>query len=390
MDRICVVTTTTLIVDFFLGPQLRALAAAGHRVVLAYNRGEPAPDPARVGPVDCARFDLRREIAPLHDAAGLVQLLFYFLRQRPDGVVSVAPKAGLLAMIAARLAGVPLRCHIFQGEVWATRRGAMRRLLRTSDRITAALASHVLVVSASERDFLVREGIVSSGKATVLGSGSIRGVDTARFAPDPAARAQVRIEMAIPAGHRVILFLGRLKRDKGVVDLARAFALVAPARADWHLLLVGPDEDDLRTEVEAACGPDLRARLHIADLTPHPQRYVAAADILCLPSHREGFGNTILEAGAARLPVVASRIYGIEDAAVEGETALLHRPGDAVDLAARLGALMDDPALRERLGAAGQVRVLECFKEEDVVARYARYFSERLASGGGREHGPAT
>ncbi len=377
MKKLCMVTTTPLIVDFFLGRHLAEFSRVS-QLSLVFNASEGEPAVARGVPVHLIDVPIRREIAPLWDAVALLRLIRLFWRDRLDGVISVAPKAGLLAMTAAWVARVPFRCHVFQGEVWATRRGAMRALLRSADRLTARLSTHQLVVSRSEREFLVREGVVAAAHAQVLGPGSISGVDIERFRPGRLDRKDVRASVGVIDTDLLIIFVGRLKRDKGVLDLARAWAPLAATDSRLHLLFVGPDEDGLRDAIQAEVPSAVADRLSFEGLTPSPERYLGAADIVCLPSYREGFPITVLEGAAMGLPVLASRIYGIEDAAVEGVTALFHRPGDVEDIRRQLDHLVRDPDLRRRLGAAGRARVQADFEAGQVVGRYVAFVSEAI------------
>lgn len=242
---------------------------------------------------------IERKIAPWRDLRALVALFRLFERERFDIVISVVPKAGLLGMLAAFLLRVPRRVHIFQGEVWASRRGPMRWLLKRLDGLTARLATHVLAVSESERSFLEQEGVAPVGKLQVLGAGSICGVETSRFQPDAVARARVRAELGIPESAVLCIFLGRLTEDKGVLELAHAFAQSATTHPALWLLLVGPDEEDMQVRLRALVPPEQASRMLIRPFANEPQQMLAAADFLCLPSYREGFGMAILEAAAA-------------------------------------------------------------------------------------------
>ena len=178
-------------------------------------------------------------------------------------------------------------------------------------------------------------------------------MDPARFRRDPAARRAIRRSLAIPARAVTLLFVGRLHRDKGVLDLACAFARLADRRPDIHLLIVGPDEQNLTDAVRALCSRH-QGRLHFSGFTGTPELLMAASDILCLPSYREGFGSVIIEAAAVGLPAVASRIYGVTDAVVDGETGLLHDPADVRGMVAQMERLVSDPELRRSLGASAQ------------------------------------
>jgi glycosyltransferase involved in cell wall biosynthesis len=285
-------------------------------------------------------------------------------------VHSFGPKAGLLATWAGGRAGVPARLHTFTGQVWASRRGPMRALLRAADRAIVRCATEVLADSASQRDFLVREGVVAPQRCRVLGAGSVCGVDAQRFRPDPEARAAVRAELGIGAQAPVVLFVGRVTRDKGILDLARAFGALGAEFPGAVLLVVGPDEEGLGAQLQGLCA----GRARLVGYTHAPERYMAAADLLCLPSYREGFGAVVIEAAAAGLPAIGSRIYGIVDAVQEGKTGLLFEPGGAGELQAHLRRLLGDAALREHLGTAARARALAEFAQERLVgALEARY-----------------
>lgn len=381
--RVCVVVTTPLIVRFFLTRHIVELSRRFDTTLVANTESDTyAPPPSL--PVRVEKVQIARKIAPWRDLKALAHLICLFARERFDAVYAVTPKAGLLAMTAAALTGTPLRVHTFQGEVWAHRRGFMRHLLKTMDRITARAATHLLAVSHSEREFLEREGVTRPGSVTVLGRGSIGGVDLQRFAPDPAARSTVRAELAIPEGQVVCAYVGRLTVDKGVLDLARAFATLRAECPGLWLLLVGPDEDNLRPRIEAICGGE---RLVFAGYTERPQRYMAAADMLCLPSYREGFGMVIIEAAAVGIPAVGSRVYGITDAVVEGETGLLFAPGDVADLTHKLRRLVASPELRTTLGRNAMERVKRDFSQAMVVDAFIRFFENLVASAGRAKRG---
>jgi glycosyltransferase involved in cell wall biosynthesis len=249
--RLCFVVSSPMTAEAFLAGHVRALA--DHFDVHLIVNSDPAsithPDLARA---TIHRARIERAIAPLEDLQGLVQLYRIMRRERFSAVHSVTPKAGLLTAIAAFLARVPLRFHTFTGQVWATRNGVGRTLLKALDAVIARLNTHVFVDSASQRAFLQHEGVLAQSQGIVLGHGSVCGVDAERFAPDAQARAAVRSELDIPDGALVYLFVGRLTQDKGVLELASAFAAVARDREDSFLVLVGPDEDALEAPIREA------------------------------------------------------------------------------------------------------------------------------------------
>jgi glycosyltransferase involved in cell wall biosynthesis len=323
--------------------------------------------------IEVLQVGIERQISVLADLRALFTLVGVFRREKFDVVHSVTPKAGLLAALAGAVTGVPVRIHTFTGQVWATRRGAMRLLLKRLDRLTASLATHVLADSASQRDFMIAEGVVAADKVSVLGQGSVNGVDAQRFHPDEGTRAAVRAEHGVPAGAPLFLYLGRLSRDKGLLDLAQAFA----AQESGWLLLVGPDEEGLAPQIRAAAGA-AAGRLRLAGYTDQPERYMAAADVFVLPSYREGFGSVVLEAAAAGVPAIANRIYGLTDAVVEGETGLLVPPRDVPALARAMRELALDSSRRQALGRAARERALRDFRPADLTRALLAYYDAAL------------
>lgn len=373
VPKMCMLAATPLSVHFFLKPHLIALSHH-FEVTLACNPKNDAYLPPLDLPVRQVAVGIARKISPLRDLIALFELYGLFRRERFDLVVSVAPKAGLLGMLAAFLAGVPCRVHFFQGEVWASKRGPMRILLKTMDRVIAQVAHHVLAMGPGERRFLEVQGVTSLGQVQVLGSGSISGVDLERFRPDPEARSSLRKTHGIPDDAVVCLFLGRFTADKGVFDLVSAFAMCSEKNPRLWLILAGPDEEGVSPRLRSALQGETVRRMLIEGFTRTPERYLAAADFLCLPSYREGFSVVVIEAAAVGIPTIGSRIYGVSDAIVEGVTGLLVSPGDVPQLAAALSRLADDGVLRARLASAGRARVENEFEQTKVVAGYVEFF----------------
>lgn len=371
MKRVCLVTTSPLIVNFFLVPHLLYLRDR-YALTLVVNTEEDVALKPLPG-IEVVSIPIRRKISLAQDLRVFGILFAFFRRRRFDLVHSFSPKAGLLTASAGALSRLPLRVHTFTGQVWATRTGPMRSLLKFTDRIVGALATQVLADSASQQRFLESERIVRAGKCEVLAAGSVTGVDLQRFRPDVVTRASVRHELLITDDAIVLLFLGRINREKGVPELLEAYRALSRLHPQTHLLLVGPDEDRL---LETLGATELSGRLHVRGYTHSPERYVAAADVLCLPSHREGFGSVIIEAAAAGVPAVASRIYGVTDAIVEEETGLLHKPGDIGELTRQLARIIGDDSLRHQLGRNARRRAVEEFSQ----ARLTRALSDFYAS----------
>lgn len=365
MKKLCFVATVPEVVTSFLKEHIRASAAQWSVTVVTNSA---SADFLKGTGATFVPLPVERKVFLWRDLRALLQLMALFRRERFDMVHSIMPKTGLLTMLAGWLTGVPHRIHTFTGQVWATRCGWRRTALKFFDKLIVRLATRVLVDSPSQRDFLLAEGVLTAGKGEVIGHGSICGVDTERFHPSPEIRNTVRRELNISEHAVVVIFLGRLNRDKGMLDLADAFTRVASSRPEALLLLVGAEEDVTFPVMQQRCTP-FQGRLRKVDFTPVPERYMAAADIFCLPSYREGFGQVIIEAAAAGLPSVCSRIYGITDAVEDERTGLLIAPGDIHALTRALESLLDDTSLRQKMGAAARQRVQNLFSSYDITQK---------------------
>jgi glycosyltransferase involved in cell wall biosynthesis len=380
MARVCVVTASEFTVQAFLMGHLARLARE-HEVTVVTDKLEPARLRDRGIRATVTPLAIERGIDPRKDVVASAALLRVFTATRFDLVYSVTPKSGLLAMSVGLAARIPVRVHTFTGQVWATKRGVAREVLKNADRFIAACATRVLVDSPSQRDFLLQERVIPREKSGVLANGSISGVDVSRFRVTPEQRASARGELGIGEQDFVFLFVGRLNRDKGVLDLALAFRDVAAKHPSARLFVVGPDEGGITREMQEAAGAAKDA-VRFVGRTPLPERFMAAADCFTLPSYREGFGTSIIEAACAGLPAIASRIYGVTDAVVDGETGLLHAPHDVAAIRDAMLRVLEDCDLTRRMGSAAEARAARDFSAERLSEEFARELNRLLEEAG--------
>ena len=372
MKKLCYVATIPAVVNSFLRAHIKT-AAVKYRVTVVCN----ATDKHLLEGINAHIVSLpfERKPAPWRDALALYYLFKLFRREQFDIVHSIMPKTGMLAMLAAWLARVPVRIHTFTGQVWVTKRGLQRALLKSFDMMIGNFATCILADSPSQRDFLLHEKGLYQRKIKVIGAGSICGVDPLRFHPDPLARRLVRQEMEIKEDAKVILYVGRLNRDKGILDLADAFNIIAKQDSNVVLLFVGAEEEVHFSHVQEVCF-EYGNRLYYENFTAHPEKYMAAADIFCLPSYREGFGLTIVEAAACGVPAVASKIYGIVDAIEDDVTGILFSPGDVNSLTQALLKLITDSDKLQLMGKAARERVLELFSSEKISSEMVMLYDQ--------------
>ena len=322
-------------------------------------------------------IDIERKISLGSDLKALRQLYAYFRKMKFDAAHSLMPKAGLISAMAAWLARVPLRLHTYTGQVWATRHGAMRTMLKNMDRLIAKLNTHVLTDGFSQRDFLIKEKVIKAKKSLVLGKGSVCGVRTESFTPNAEIRAVKRAELGITDGQKAFMFLGRLNRDKGIVELLTAYNKLAEEVKDSKLVLFGNDEENMQQMFPSLANLSDNNFLYYG-LTREPYNMLQAADIFVLPTYREGFGSSVIEAQCMGLPVITSDAYGVLDASIENVTGLRCKVGDADGLYDAMLYMCQHPEEAEKMGRAGRERVLRDFSVEYLVGEWKNFYNTIL------------
>ncbi len=374
--RIMFVATTPFAVNAFLASHLSALSPH-YRVVLCVNVYAYKLLPSLSSMVAVRHISFARKISLLSDLKTFFQLFAVVWEVRPLTIHSITPKAGLLAMAVGFVARVPRRWHTFTGQVWATKQGFARSALKAFDRVIVLLASKVFADSTSQCRLLRDEGVVRDGQIGMIGSGSIAGVDLKRFCPDAVNRDRLRQQMGTDEKKCVFLFVGRLAKDKGLFDLIRAFIELSATVRDIELWVVGPDEEGLLQTLQKlaeGCGAPIRW----LGATATPEQFMIAADVLLLPSYREGFGSVVIEGAACGIPTIAYRIDGVIDAIADGCSGLLVELGDTSAFVAVMRQLAFDRELRLRLGNQARERAVRDFSSEIVTNAWLEFYRSHL------------
>jgi glycosyltransferase involved in cell wall biosynthesis len=373
----------------------RLMSRAGFDVHMISSPGELAEQSSAREGAGFHPVSMARRIAPWRDLGSLGRLCATLRRLKPQVVVAGTPKAGLLGTIAAWVLRVPVRIYYVHGLPLLTARGVRRHILRATERLACAAATHVVCVSPSMRRELIAARLCAARKTTVLANGSASGVDVGWFNPrrSLAMRADVRARLDIPGDAQVVGFVGRVVREKGICELHRAWRDLRERCASAFLMIVGPAEavDPIPEETWQALTADPRVRIVGLDWNTAP--LYAAMDVLCLPSHREGCPNVPLEAAAMQLPVVAFRVPGVVDAVHDGVTGRLVEPMQVDALADALHTYLSDAVLRQQHGAAGRRRVVALFRRELVWSALTRFYvslAARCSAAPAREPGPGT
>ena len=383
--RIMVITTVPQTLAAFFPRQLRSLAEAGFEVHAVSSPGPDLDAINQIPGVTVHAVPIERQPHPLRDCRSLFQLFRLIRRIRPQIVHSHTPKAGLLGMAAAKAAGVPVRLYTVHGLPLETRTGHWRHILEVAERASAALATRCYAVSWSLRKVVIDLKLCPAAKLATLGAGSCAGVDLDRFnAIDRSPRRwAIRQSLALPDSALLISFIGRLARDKGIGVLAQAWPAIAQQLPEAHLLLAGDDDhtDPLPVAALTALRADPRVHLTGAISANQVPAFYAATDIFVLPTFREGLSQVALEAGAMGVPIIATRVTGL-DPVIDGVTGVLVPARQSAPLAEAIVALARNASRRALMSRAAQESVAAKFSAEHVnqlwMAEYRQLVQESL------------
>jgi glycosyltransferase involved in cell wall biosynthesis len=356
-------------VVLFLTQQISFLVSKGFEVHTIASPGiENVPGDTRLSSTHHS-LPMKRTIHPFADLGALFKLCRLMWQLKPDIVQTHTPKAGLLGMVAAFLARVPIRIYTVNGLPLFTQKGISWLLVAFADWLACTLATEVICPSRCLRRFIVRNGFCRREKARTLGDGGFPGVDPEKYDPgrrSPADRIRIRRKYGIPEDALVFGFVGRIVPDKGVGELAGAWSKLREEFPQAYLLLCGHLEDvhPLPQQVFAQLQKDPRVRL-IGWSTDMPPVY-AAIDVCVLPTYREAISGVVLEAGAMEVPVVTTRVPGSVDAICKGVTGLSVPAKDSDALASALRKLARDPELRRNMGKAARRFVSDRFNHQKI------------------------
>jgi glycosyltransferase involved in cell wall biosynthesis len=381
--KVLYIVTDSLSLHSHLSPQLKSLADAGWRVGVVCGGDKVLLSKIDLHGTDVYYVPLRREIHLFSDLLAQFLLIALLWRIRPSIVNAGTAKAGLIGMIAAWFTRVPVRVYQLHGIRLETSTGWRRRLLLLTERIACRCAHKVLCVSEGVKRKASELGFCPASKLVSLGSGSCSGVEPADYtltADRYAAALALRHQLRIPLDAPVVGFIGRLTRDKGIIELLQSFSVITCLLPRTHLLLTGPfeagDPIPAPTRESILTHPNIR---HVP-WAQDPRPYLHMMDVLVLPTYREGLPGVLLEAGAAEKPVVSTYATGVIDVIVDQVTGFLCPIGDSARLAERTLKLLLDPTLARRMGRAGRVKVETAFARALVLKNLRAFYEECLES----------
>ena len=370
-------TTVPMSIKYFVEGLLPELKRK-YEVVLLSSPGIEMDEAVARHSVKGIAVPMERHISFVKDGKALIKLIRVFRKERPQMVHSMTPKAGLLCMMASWFCRVPVRVHTFTGLVWPTATGLKRRILMTTDWLTCACATHIIPEGEGVKNDLLDNGITKK-PLKVLGYGNIRGIDLEYFIISEEIKR--KSEKLASAGIFTFLFVGRIVGDKGINELVEAFQRLNDKNKNTQLILVGWFEKELdpvsektqKTINDHSCihavgtkeGDDLLA-------------YYAAADCFVFPSYREGFPNTVMEAGAMGLPSIVTDINGSREIIIQGENGVIIPPKDEQVLYDAMLRMMTDSEGRQHMAGKARQMIADRFEQGFVRKCLFDFYDEIL------------
>ena len=374
MKKLIRITTVPLSLKVLLKGQLRFMASNGFDVKGVSSEGEELREVHENEGIAVEAITMSRKITPFQDLKSLWEMWNFLRKEKPQIVHTHTPKAGIIGMLAARLAGVPHRLHTVAGLPLMEATGTKRKILNFVEKLTYSSATRVYPNSKGLYDFILQNNFTQSNKLKIIANGSSNGIDTAFFSPDQVTeieRVTLIEKLNIQPDDFVFVFVGRIVSDKGINELIKAFSELQAAEnnepAGIKLLLVGGLENDLdplnpETLAEINQNKDIISVGFQQDV----RSFFAIADALVFPSYREGFPNVVMQAGAMGLPSIVSDINGCNEIIIEGENGLIIPSKNVEKLKEKMLTLAKDKNLYTKLKGNSR-RMIENRYEQSVV-----------------------
>lgn len=369
-------TTVPISLEAFCNGMLRELSEK-YEVIALSSPDEKLDEVAEREGVRVIAVPMERHISLGGDLKSLWKMWRVLCKEKPTMVHSMTPKAGLLCMVAARMARVPVRVHTFTGLVFPTSKGLKRRILMLTDKITCACSTHIIPEGEGVKQDLLKNGITDK-PLKVLGFGNVRGVDMQYFSRRPEI-----MRMAENLRNKkffTFLFVGRIVRDKGINELCYAMDMLS-GFAPVRLILVGEYENDL-DPISEESKSIIESKTVIEYVGPKYGdeliAFYAAADCFVLPSYREGFPNTVLEAGAMGLPSIVTDINGSREIIKDRVNGMIIPSKDKKALFKVMLEMVRNKPARDRMASNARSMIGDRFEQSFVRKCLYNFYDEIL------------
>lgn len=322
------------------------------------------------------KIQFARKISLFLDVICLWKLITVMASVKPDITHSATPKPGLLSALASSVCRIKLRFHTYTGQVWMTKRNFSRLFFKKVDKFINLMCTQTLADSLSQKQFLEREFGPQSKPIMVIGEGSVSGLNLKKFSKSAATRKRIRSELMLDEKKFLAIFLGRVTKDKGISELLDAYSYFQKTDVKQHLLICGPIEGEIYQVQDFLSLPNIT----YLPVTNVAENYLNAADVLVLPSYREGFGKVVIEAAAVGIPSIGSDIIGLKDAIKDGKTGLLVPSHSALHLIDAIDSLSSNHERRIRMGIDAEKRARELFDDEQFLNHVLDFYDKMYKS----------
>jgi glycosyltransferase involved in cell wall biosynthesis len=383
MPKLIRITTAPLSLKYLLPGQMRYMNEHGFEVIMASSDGPEREEVIRNEGCRHQLVPMTRKMTPFADLRALWALYKFFKKEKPDIVHSHTPKAGLLSMLAAKMAGVKIRIHTIAGLRFMTSKGVTRKILVRMEKLTARAATQVWPNSFSLRDYITNNKLVKAAKLEVISLGSSNGINLKRFSPGNLKESKLtEIKALMKYDERLVYFLsvGRIVQDKGIDELLNAFVHVHAINPQTRLVLVGAFEDEL-DPISNGAREILKTHPGIiqAGWNDGVEYFMHLSNILVHASHREGFPNVLLQAGAMYCPIICSRIEGNIDIVENEKTGLLFDVRNEEQLRQKLEFALSNPGLMKKFAADLRHKIEQHFDQPIIHQELHRRYLELLS-----------
>jgi glycosyltransferase involved in cell wall biosynthesis len=364
------ITTVPMALRYLLPGQMQFMAANGFEVLMISAAGKELADVIKQEQCRHIIVPMTRKVTPFQDLRCLFALIRIFRKEKPDIVHTHTPKAGLLGMLAAKFCSVKVRIHTVAGLPLMVETGFKYRLLKFIERLTYSAANQVWPNSNSLMKFITEKKLCKPGKLHIISKGSTNGININRFnaaALDEKIMAEIKEQVNFSNENKYLLCIGRLVKDKGIVELVHVFTQLQKDNDDLKLILVG--------EYETTLDPLPADTLHEIDMNPsiihiswtdHVEYYMQLAGLFVFPSHREGFPNVLLQAGAMGLPIICSHITGNIDIVTNNETGLIFESGNEQQMLKLLQYALAHPQHMQTMAEKLKHEIRENYRQENI------------------------
>lgn len=383
MPKLIRVTTAPLSLNVLLPGQMGYMAKNGFDVLMVSSDG---PELEKVLQREGCRhhiIPMTRQMTPLSDLRCLWHMYRLFKKEKPDIVHSHTPKAGLLAMLAAKFAGVKIRIHTVAGLRFVTTKGFGRKVLIAMEKLTGKAATHVWPNSFSLSKYMIENNLADAKKVEVIGQGSSNGINLARYSVSALKEDRIeQIKKQIQYDPSLIYFLsvGRIVHDKGMDELLTAFVKLYQQHKNTRLVLVGAFEDYVDPVSENARHLiQTHPGVIMAGWSDSVEYFMYLSFALIHPSHREGFPNVLLQAGAMKCPIICSRIEGNIDIVEHEKTGLLFEVKDPEMLFQQMQYALENPSILNQYTTLLRQRIEQHFDQPVLHSLLQKRYMELLA-----------